>query len=258
MPRPALPVGDRAVTTLREDFADDVVATERGGLSGPELLPERLARACAHVLPVDGASISMVFAPDRRLPLGASGEFAATAERLQFTVGEGPCLEAQATSTPVVATEADLRERWPAYFAELTARTPVRSVVSLPLRGGLTGIGALDLFFTPPNDLRVLRLADALVVAQEVTASLAAPGGPDERGEYGPAWLDAPDAARRSRVWQAIGFLNVGMQLPSPDALAVLRAYAYARERLVDDVAAALLAGEVTLADLAMEGRSSS
>jgi hypothetical protein len=62
-------------------------------LAGPELLPVRLARAAVRVLPgVAGAGISVLADPGMRVPLGASDEDAATAERLQFTVGEGPCL----------------------------------------------------------------------------------------------------------------------------------------------------------------------
>jgi hypothetical protein len=35
-----------------------------------------------------------------------------------------------------------------------------------------------------------------------------------------------PAAERRSRVWQAIGFVNAALDLPSADALAILRARA--------------------------------
>jgi len=243
--------------TLLEDFSAVVVTTERNGRGGPELLPERLARATASVLPVDGASISMVFAADRRLPLGASGEFATTAERLQFTVGEGPCLHAQATGEIVVADEHELALRWPGFHDALVAHTPIRSVISLPLQRGLTGVGALDLFFMPPNDLHALPLADGLTVSREVTSALLAPSGPADRGDGGPAWLDAPSTERRARVWQAIGFLNVGLRLDSSDALAVLRSYAYGDDRSVDEVADDLLAGRLTLDTFSLEGRTS-
>src|SRR3954465_839019 len=85
-------------------------------LPGPELLPERLARACARVLPVDGAGISLFFASDRRLPLGASAPASAEAERPQFTVGEGPCLSSHATGDIVIADEETMRSTWPAYY----------------------------------------------------------------------------------------------------------------------------------------------
>jgi hypothetical protein len=58
---------------------------------------------------VDGAGISLFFASDRRLPLGASDPDTAEAERLQFTVGEGPCLTSYVTGEPVLADEATMR-----------------------------------------------------------------------------------------------------------------------------------------------------
>jgi hypothetical protein len=75
--------------TLVEDF-HIALAASAVDLPGPELLPERLARACALVLPVDGAGISLFFASDRRLPLGASDPVSAEAERLQFTQARVP------------------------------------------------------------------------------------------------------------------------------------------------------------------------
>src|SRR4051794_25812896 len=99
-------------------FEDALFAVTEPGLDWPELLPHRLASACARMLPVDGAGLSLEGSAGRRIPLGASSEAAATAERLQFTVGAGPCVTAQDTREPVFAMNADLRRRWPA-FADL-------------------------------------------------------------------------------------------------------------------------------------------
>ena len=45
----------------------------------PELLPDSLARACASVLEVDGAGLSIISRPSLRLPIGASSAAAAEA-----------------------------------------------------------------------------------------------------------------------------------------------------------------------------------
>jgi hypothetical protein len=60
-------------------------------LRGPELLPVLLARACARTPQVDGAGLSLRRHRPAAGVLGASSEEAATADRLQFTVGAGPC-----------------------------------------------------------------------------------------------------------------------------------------------------------------------
>jgi hypothetical protein len=156
--------------TLLDDF-HVALASAAGDLPRPELLAEGLARACVRVLPVDGAGISLLIA-GRRMPLGASDPDAVEAERLQFTLGEGPCLSAHADQVPVVADEATIRSRWPGYHDALVSHTSVRGVISLPLRDSTRGIGALDLYVVPPRAVTELSLADALAISSEVSTCL--------------------------------------------------------------------------------------
>jgi hypothetical protein len=238
--------------TLVEQFHAALSSTAVD-LPGPELLPERLARACAHVLPVDGAGISLFFADERRLPLGASDQDSAEAERLQFTVGEGPCLTAHATGEPVVADEATIRSDWPSFYDALLTRTEIRSVASIPLQNGLAGVGALDLYVIPPNDIAVLDLGDAHVIAGQVASLLQTHRRPSAHPAEGPVWLDAPAAERRSRVWQAIGFVNSGLGVSSPQALALLRAHAFAANTSLDEIAARLVDREISVEDMSLD-----
>lgn len=239
------------------DFTAQVTAAEQD-LPGPELLPDRLARACAAVLPVDGVGLSVYFSADRRLPLGASDPTAAAAERLQFTIGEGPCLSAHATGLPVLADEAELQARWPTYYDVLVEQTPVRAVVSLLLHGGLEDVGALDLYLYDSGDVRALGLAESLTVTAALSDAFAAAMAAEPHTADGPAWLDAPSAGRRALVWQAVGFVNVGLQLTGPDALALLRAYAYGHDRDLDDVAETVLERRLSLTQLSESADSSS
>ncbi|MFL6097109.1 MAG: GAF domain-containing protein, partial [Blastococcus sp.] len=77
--------------TIAERFTSALAEVTDPALAGPELLPLRLARASARTLAVDGAGLSLVDASQQRIPLGASSAVAEVAERLQFTVGAGPC-----------------------------------------------------------------------------------------------------------------------------------------------------------------------
>lgn len=215
------------------------LAASEGERPASELVPQRLVEAAAQVLPVAGVGLSLYFASGRRLPLGASDPVAAAAERLQFTVGEGPCLSAHAERRALVADEAELTARWPTFTAELVARTRIRGVIALPLEDGLAEVGVLDLYTSPPHRVGDLSVSDALVVTREVTRVFQEVNGPGRSG--GPAWLDSPAAQRRSLVWQAMGFVNISLQIGSADALALLRAHAYGRGSDVDDVAAAVL-----------------
>jgi hypothetical protein len=107
-------------------------------LGGSELVPVRLAKACVRVLPITGAGISIFTAATLRIPVGASDDVAAAAERLQFSTAQGPCFDAQRTGGLTVATEPVIARRWPVFHDRLISQTPVRGVVAAPLGDGLS------------------------------------------------------------------------------------------------------------------------
>jgi hypothetical protein len=231
-----------------EAALDEVTEPE---FAGPELLPVRLARACARMLPVDGAGISLLDPAGEQIPLGASSEDAGTAERLQFTVGDGPCAAAQRARQPVFAVEADLRRRWPAFAALLAERTPYRGVVALPLQPALAGLGAIDLFFADEGRMVDLEVFDAVAVGELISSALSAAAvwstWPPERG---PEWLHGPDPQRRAAVWEALGRVSAALETDPAAVLALMRAFAYGAGRSVDDVAADLLDGRLSVEQL--------
>lgn len=207
------------------------------------MLPVRLSRAAARMLQVDGAGISLTETSGRRVPLGASSEESSTAERLQFTTGEGPCTTAQETGEPVFAVVQDLRRRWPVFTDLLLTETPFRAVVALPLPPTLAGYGAMDLFFVRPDEVTRLDVFEALAVGELVAAALSdAAVWSEWSAAEGPDWLHGPEPRRRTAVWEAMGRLGIDLDLTAPAALDLMRAYAYGSGRSVDDVAADLLA----------------
>jgi hypothetical protein len=212
----------------------------------PELLPQRLSRAVVRVLPADGAGISVRVDPDRQSPLGSSDPDSGLAERLQFTVGAGPCLQSSASRQPVFVIEDDLRRRWPAYYDLLVAGTPYRGIVALPLRRGLAGAGAIDLYFRDSARVATLDVFAAMAVGDLVTAALAeaAVWSTWEETE-GPEWLHGPPAERRALVWQAMGMASLALGVQADQALSVLRGQAYAQGRTVDELAADLVSGRL-------------
>ena len=224
-------------------------------LAGPELLPVRLARACAQTLGVDGAGLSVAAPGQHRVPLGASSATAALAERLQFTVGDGPCEAAQRHQEPVFAASTDLRRRWPAFARLLAEHTPYRAVVALPIGETLAGPGALGLLFTDETTVPDLDVFEAMAVGDLACAALGdaavwAQWSPDG----GPAWLHGPPARRRRLVWTAISRVAMARDASAPAALDLLRSAAQATARTVDDLAGDLLAGRLDPADLRPAG----
>jgi hypothetical protein len=220
-------------------------------LAGPELLPARLARACARTLGVDAAGLSVRNGGQDRVPLGASSGTADLAERLQFTAGDGPCATAERKQEPVFAASADLRRRWPAFARLLAERTPYRAVVALPIGETLAGPGVLDLFFTNESTVPDLDVFEAMAVGDLACTALGdatvwAPWSP----QGGPTWLHGPAAQRRELVWTALGRVAMSLDRTAPAALEVLRCAARAAGRTVDDVAADVVAGRLHPADL--------
>ncbi|HEY0165847.1 MAG TPA: GAF and ANTAR domain-containing protein [Jatrophihabitans sp.] len=244
---------DHPAFTAKSDLARSFRAAWAGGRDQataiPELLPVRLARACVQVLPVVGAGLSLLN-HDFRVPVGASDEVASHAERLQFTQGEGPCLDAARTSRIVIAAEADIRRQWPLFAAEFFKQTPYRGALCVPLRLSAETVGALDLFVINPEDLAHISLADAvsvcdqiidaLTIAQAITGSVNAFSDEPE-----PIWLQSGAVRSRTNVWVAMGMLMTRLGATAPDALAVLRGYAFSHDTVLDDVADALVQGQL-------------
>lgn len=220
-------------------------------LAAPELLPARLARAAVETLGVEGAGLSIASPRGERVPLGASSDDAVCAERLQFTVGAGPCVTAQSTREPVFGTLPDLRRRWPAFADLLVARTPFRGVVALPLREAFSGMGAMDLYFTDEAGVAALRVFEAMAVGDLVTSALSEAALWSEwAAERGPDWLHGPPAVRRAAVWEAMGKVGLALDVGSPSALALMRAAAYAAGSTVDEIAEDLLTARLDAASL--------
>lgn len=244
----------------------DIAARFRAAVAAPdgwppgdiELLPVRLARAALAVLPIDAAGLSL-FNDDFRVPVGASDDVATLAERLQFTQGEGPCLDAARDRRIQVADLQRMEERWPSFARELFRRTPYRAIISLPLTLAAPERGAMDLYLTDAGRLDAVGLADASAVTDQVvaamtdrTATISVDSADRPRRSDGPppAWLNTPVAHGRTNVWIAMGIVMTRFELTASDAMALLRSYAYGHDMVLDDVAAAVVDGTVDLGQL--------
>jgi hypothetical protein len=100
--------------------SSEQVRTELGSaLSGPGgalASADRLCQACVDLLDVDGASISFVDQGVTRGTFGSRSELSRRLDELQFTFGEGPCLDAVRMGVPVFAH--DLADRELAFLSE--------------------------------------------------------------------------------------------------------------------------------------------
>jgi hypothetical protein len=190
------------------------------------------------LLDVDGAGISMVTREGHRGVVCATDDISARIEDMQFTLGEGPCVDAVSAGTPVLVSdltdERDLNpDRWPTFLG-LAAEAGVRATFAFPLNIGAIMVGALDLYRRLPGELTAEQLAAALLAADAAAVALLDLAGDDD-DSFG------EDHALRSayhfQVHRASGMLVAQLGVPIEEALLRLRAYAYASGRAVEAVA---------------------
>jgi ANTAR domain len=194
---------------------------------------------------IDAAAISLVFAGGTSGTLGSSGVAARTYDELQFTLGEGPCLDSVASRSPVLI--ADLANatdgRWPAYGPAMLDYE-IRGIFAIPIMVAGEYVGALDLFRAQPGELPGDYLAGAVVAAELAGMPLldlmdsdlqAAVNDPDSS-----AWAEL-NALSRTEVSQATGMLVAQLGVEPAEALVRLRAHAYATNRSATDVARDIL-----------------
>jgi len=217
-------------------------------------VPCQLTRAAKRVLGADGAGLCVQTTPEMRLPLGASDAVAATAERLQFTVGEGPCFEALAGRRPIAITEASMLQRWPVLAVLHQQQTPFRSGLAIPLRAGQLCFGALDVYLVQSQPLQGHDVIAGQVIAQCIADILLetlepATSGDTTREAVQQVW-DGPSVRARREVWVAAGMANLILGLRQDDALATLRAQALLGDQSLDDLAHDIVTGHFDLAEL--------
>ena len=197
--------------------------------------PGRLCGACVLALPVQRAGISTSVPGAGLEVLAASDEIAERAEWAQVMVGEGPGLEAIFEGGPVSVPDLALSlGRWPIFLSEI-ADTGIGAIYALPLQMGAVKMGVLDLYCDVPTKLGPDDFADAVAVADLVTAVLLTVGRDGRITDSLGAWWDQPLATRE--VHQATGMVMAQLGIDTRSAYARLQAFAFMNGRLLGEVA---------------------
>ncbi|MGH9920789.1 MAG: GAF domain-containing protein, partial [Nitrososphaerales archaeon] len=138
-------------------------------------LPRRLCEVSVEVLSMTGAGVMLMSGDLARGSLCSSNDVSALIEDLQFTLGEGPCVDAHRSDLPVI--EPDLAEpheaRWTIFTPQAVA-AGARAVFGFPLQLGAVRLGALNLYRDRPGQLDADQHADAVVMARVVARSIIA------------------------------------------------------------------------------------
>lgn len=205
----------------------------------PVQVLDRLLRSGCESTGLDGAGVSIVSSSGMHEPLYASDSVAGEIERLQLTLGEGPCIEASATGAPVLVTDLtdsrdDESSRWPIFRNE-ALRIGARAIFAFPIRIGATYLGVVDLYRETAGSLSRPELGHALSLMDEV--GLAVLEAPDYFGD-----ADAPSVINMT-VHQAAGRVMAQIDGSIEEALVRLRAAAFAEGISLTELAADVVHG---------------
>lgn len=212
--------------------------------TGSTDVPHRLVMAATQALPVTGVGLALMTDAGPAGTVAISDGPAATMEELQFSLGEGPCIDASTTGRPVL--QPDLGSsgagRWPGFTAG-ALDAGIRAVFALPLRLGGIKLGVLDLYRDHAGELSPGELAEALSFADAATTlllQLQAEASVDGSGVRGIEVIED-----RAEVHQATGKVSVQLGSDMAEALLRLRARAYASERPILELSRDVLDGTV-------------
>jgi hypothetical protein len=223
------------------------LVAERAGARGGPVSAGDACEVAAKVAGVDGAWLSVMSDSARRALVHATGRRAAGLDELQFTLGEGPCADAFRSGSPVLVADlgaAGWGERWPG-FTVTGVLAGAAAVFAFPLVMGAIRVGVLGLYRKTAGSLSPGALADVLVcVDAALLLVLNSRAGTDGSWDGWPwdGWSD-----NHSQVYQAMGMVSAQRVVGLEEALALLRAHAFAHDLTLDEVAAAVVARQLRL-----------
>lgn len=201
-----------------------------------DLETRRLCEVSAEATGVTGAGIMLMADDVSRGSVCVTDDVSTLVERLQFELGEGPCVDAYNQDRPVL--EPDLAQpaipRWLA-FTGPAVEAGVRAIFGFPLEVGAVRLGALNLYRDRPGPLTDDQHADALVMADVAAQALlvmqanAPPGRLAEELEAGSDFQYV--------VHQASGMVAAQLDVSVGLALIRLRAHAFGNDRPLTRVA---------------------
>jgi len=229
--------------------AGDRIQRIRAELSGGGEVAPSSARLCevgANIVGATGAGVMLMSGDVVRGSLCATDEVSTLIEELQYSLGEGPCVEAYRTDRVVLEPNlaAPATPRWPA-FTPPAIEAGAQAVFAFPLRVGAVRLGALNLYRDRPAPLSDDEHADGLVMAEVIAQWVldmqagASSGAVAQEVEVGADFHYA--------LHNAAGMVSVQLDVSITEALIRLRAYAFAHNRPLAAVAADVIARRLVL-----------
>lgn len=192
-------------------------------------------------LNLSGATITVMTGEGGEGLAALSGDRVEAMVEAQFSLGQGPSIDSFASGRPVLVPDlmAD-RSRWVG-FTPAALAAGVTGVYAFPLALGAIRLGVLTCYAEDHRVLNADELRLCLVSAESATQLLLSSSAGADSVIPDP---DVQDSLHiRSEVYQAQGMLMVELGSSLGDALARLRAMAFAADIDLNELAMDLVAG---------------
>lgn len=162
-------------------------------------------------------------------------------------LGEGPTEAVQSARGPILTPDllsSSVPTSWHQFVREATA-LGARSLFVFPVQIGAALLGMLILYGAEPAVMARPRLAQFLLVVEQIAEQLIRPASASSQTAWERGLLDEP----HSTLHQAAGMVSAQLQAGIIDALAAIRARAYA-----DGVAPNVIARAIVARELRFDG----
>jgi hypothetical protein len=243
--------------TAKPSSAGDVMEERCEGRPPDGLLFTKLGVLCTaavEMAQVDGAAVAALMSTTSRELVYATDRVAERIDELQYTLGEGPCLDAYTSQWPQLYPRigaAEPHDRWLG-FAAGVADLGVQAVFAFPVPGPQHPLGVLELYRRTPGVLDDDQLNHASSCAEAIgeTIMSAVPQAlsPQEASEFVEATLRQPgNPFNRTEVAVAAEMVALQLNVSAEEALARIRAHAYTKDIPMTLAAADVMTGRLTL-----------
>ena len=210
------------------------------GVEAPTLTT--LCQRTLDLLPVDGVSIALMTGSDHQGLAGSSGSLASARQDLEFTLGQGPGVDAYEEGASVVVEDLRLTDgRWP-LFSPAALELGVRSVSALPMKIGGIRLGVLYLYGDEPGSIGAEHLESARTVTELITQIVI---GLQSQVSSEEIAFNLVESDYRAVVHQATGMISVQLGCSVEEALVRLRGHAFVADRPIDEIAELVVDGSV-------------
>jgi hypothetical protein len=195
-------------------------------------LAERLCEAARVMLAVDGVWITVQGTQNQQLSLGATDPTAAALEDLEDVIGQGPArsaFEQDSEMTAILQEQAD--PRWPEFSRAAWHRFGPLTVQAFPMHPDHQPFGVLACYFNAGTTWTE-SAETAQFLADTIGAALLQEPVPEpDRALTNGMW------SARAEIHQATGMVVAQLRISVDDALALLRAHAYAHDTTLSGIA---------------------